>query len=169
MIHCRQCQRSRRDSLSVLIMYIQEHQAQCGSMFINFLHVHTRTSSTQCGNRSPSFLHAHTRIIKHSVEAYLSVPFMCTQGDQVQFGSMSINFLHVHTGHQAHSGEACLLTPFMYIQGHQAQCVSMSQAILCGRRDIKHAVWNYVSAPFTCTQKHQTSLCGSMSPSSLYV
>ena len=36
--------------LSVLIMYIQGHQAQCGSMSINFLHVHTSTSRTPWGS-----------------------------------------------------------------------------------------------------------------------
>ena len=108
--------------LSVLIMYIQAHQAQCRSMSINFLHVHTSTSSTQWGSMSPNSLHVH-RDIKHSVEACLSTSLMCTQV------------------HQAHSGEACLLAPFMWIQGTSSTVWKhVYELPSCAHRDIKHTV-----------------------------
>ena len=121
--------------LSVLIMYIQGHQAQCRSMSINFLHVHTSTSSTQWGSMPLSSLYVDTRNIKHSVEACLSNSFMCTQV------------------HQARSGEACLLAPFMWTQGTSSTVWKhVYELPSCANRDIKHSVEACLLAPFMWTQ-----------------
>ena len=65
------------------------------------LHVYTWTSSTVWKNVY-ELLSCANRDIKHSVEAYLSAPFMWTQE------------------HQAHSVEAYLSAPSLCTQWHQA-------------------------------------------------
>ena len=72
-----------------LFMYTHGHQVQYGRMSMSSFHVHTGTSSTVLKHiyELPSCAH---RDIKHSVEAYLSAPSLCTQWHQADYDRQTI-------------------------------------------------------------------------------